>query len=136
MSEQVRYLVVRAAVRYWEDATVNGVEDTDGSLIPCRVGDLWCPVIDLTTGTIVSWPTGTTASIHYKVCDAGEYWLLDPLEEERWKWNGSYVPDRLLCIGDTGFGDYIILNVLEDGRILGWAVPEIDFNEWTKEGAQ
>jgi hypothetical protein len=25
-----KYLIVEAGVRYWEDATVNGVEDKDG----------------------------------------------------------------------------------------------------------
>lgn len=28
-------------VRYWEDGTVNDTEDTDGTLIPCRVKDAW-----------------------------------------------------------------------------------------------
>ena len=30
----VKYLRAECGVRYWEDATVNGVEDTDGKLIP------------------------------------------------------------------------------------------------------
>lgn len=29
-------LKVEAGVRYWEDATVNGIEDVDGALIPCK----------------------------------------------------------------------------------------------------
>jgi hypothetical protein len=37
------YIEVSAGVRYWEDATVNGTEDADGTLIPARKGDTWAP---------------------------------------------------------------------------------------------
>ena len=73
----VKFLRARCGVRYWEDAEVNGKADEDGSLIPCRNGEEWCPLIDLAEGRIVDWPPGTTASIHYKVCDEGVYELLD-----------------------------------------------------------
>lgn len=36
---EIKTLEVRAGVRYWEDATVNGNEDSEGELIPCREGD-------------------------------------------------------------------------------------------------
>ena len=74
---EVTAIGITAEVRYWEDATVNGVEDTDGALIPLRFGDCWMPIIELDTGRVRDWPEGTTADIHYKVCDAGEYELLD-----------------------------------------------------------
>lgn len=32
--EQATHIEVESAVRYWEDATVNGMEDSDGSRIP------------------------------------------------------------------------------------------------------
>jgi hypothetical protein len=32
------YIEVEAEVRYWEDASVNGQEDTDGKLMPFRFG--------------------------------------------------------------------------------------------------
>lgn len=118
-------LIVSAGVRYWEDATVNGVEDTEGTLIPFRDGDYWCPVIDLRDGTIKDWPKGTTASIHYKVCDDGEYWLADEAGVKRFKWRGDYVPDRFLCHGDDGFGDYIILDVDANGYIQNYSIPSI-----------
>lgn len=69
------YIEVSAGVRYWEDASVNGAEDTEGSLIPFRKGDNWEPVIRLADGMVMEWPQGTTADVHFKVCDAGEYWL-------------------------------------------------------------
>lgn len=123
-------LVVDARVRYWEDATVNAKEDEDGTLIPFRDGDSWKPSIDLQSGKIIGWPEGTTASIHYKVCDDGDYWLADADGTKRMKWRGSYVPDALLCMGDRGYGDYIILTVGPDGKIADWLFPGIDFGEW------
>lgn len=125
-------LHVVAEVRYWEDATINGVEDKDGDLIPWRDkdADLWVPVIDINEGRILNWPNDKKASIHYKVCDAGEYWLGDASGKKLVKWNGHYVPDAFLCIGDTGFGDYIIMEVDEQGLIAGWKVPQIKNNEW------
>ena len=35
----VKYLKAKVGVRYWEDSRVDGVEDEDGDLIPCREGD-------------------------------------------------------------------------------------------------
>jgi len=72
----VKYLRAVCGVRYWEDASVNGKLDKQGS-IPMRRGDEWCPVIDIDDGTILDWPEGVTADIHYKVCDEGVYSLLD-----------------------------------------------------------
>ena len=126
---QVIYIEVEAEVRYWEDAIVNGQEDTDGTLIPFRFGPKWCPVIRLADGWIVNWPEGTTADVHFKVCDQGEYWLAT--EEGRVaKWRDSYVPNRFLCHGDTGYGDYIIFKVGADGKIEGWKPPEIEADMW------
>ena len=121
-------LVVAAKVRYWEDTTVNGQEDTDGSLIPLRKGDQWMITIDLETGKIHDWPEGTTADIHYKVCDAGAYWLADKEGKPAAKWNGFYVPDDLLA-GGEGYGDYIILKVDGAGVIEGWR-PFIQKDDW------
>jgi len=121
------YLEVEAEVRYWEDATVNGQEDEAGTLIPFKFGSMWCPVIRLEDGKVISWPEGTTARIHYKVCDAGEYWLAD--EDGRIaKWAGSYVPNEFLCHGpdSNGYGDYIIFKVGPDGLIQDWRKPTIE----------
>ncbi len=130
-----RFLQVSAEVRYWEDATVNGVEDTHGTLIPFRSGDLWLPIIDIAEGRVVSWPYGMVASVHYKVCDAGEYWLLNAKTERIAKYASEYVPDRLLCHGDRGYGDYIILDIDGDSRIKNWRTPVIDESEWVSTDA-
>jgi len=116
---EVKTLLVEADVRYWEDATVNGVEDENGDLIPCKVGDTWKPIIDLETGLITNWEKGKEANIHYKVCDAGEYWLQDEEGEKIVKAKGYYVPD-FLAIDDSGYGDYIIMKVDKDGKINNW----------------
>ncbi len=109
---------------------MNGKNDTDGSAVPLRRGALWCPVIELTTGKIIGWPQGTAADIHYKVCDQGEYWPGNADGTKRAKWLGSYVPDSLLCVGDRGFGDYIIFKVSPDGTIVGWHPPAIAPSDW------
>lgn len=121
------YIEVSAEVRYWEDATIDGKQDTDGTLTPLRTGDNWCPVIRLADGVVMDWPTGTTADIHFKVCDAGLYWLLDENRQRIAKWGGHYVPDDFLCPADEGYGDYIILAIGGDGAITGWKQPEIEW---------
>lgn len=127
--EQAQFIEVSAGVRYWEDANLNGQEDTEGK-VPLRNGENWEPVIELATGRILNWPEGVEASIHYKVCDAGEYWLLDGAKQRIAKWKDYYVPNDILCVGDNGYGDYIIFKVGADGVVVGWAKPEIDPEHW------
>lgn len=124
------YIEVSAKVRYWEDSEVNDKSDNDGLLIPLRKNDCWCPIVRLADGFVVDWPEKTTASIHYKVCDAGEYFLLDANKNRVAKWCGEYVPDKFLCHGDDGFGDYIIFNVDGSGMIEKWRAPSVSDGEW------
>lgn len=123
----VAAIKVSAAVRYWEDGKVGESEDTDGTLMPLRNGDLWEPIIDLDTGRIRDWPEGVEADVHYKVCDAGVYTLLDA-EGRAVATRDGYVPD-LLSPGDNGYGDYIIMEIGADGVIADWDA-EIDPDEW------
>jgi len=115
---EVTHLKAECGVRYWEDATVNGVEDSEGTLVPCRSGRDWAPVIDLVTGQIKDWPEGKTAKIHYKVCDDGRYALLDASGAEVASITG-YVP-KIMCPGGSGYGDYVIMNIDGSGKIEGW----------------
>ncbi len=117
-------LKVEAGVRYWEDATVNGEQDDDGT-IPLRSGDAWCPSIDIDTGRIIDWPAGTTADLHYKVCDAGIYVLLGDDDTEIARKEG-YVPE-IMSPGGNGYGDYIIMTIGEDGVIANWTADLSDF---------
>ena len=128
--EDATHIEVNAGVRYWEDATVNGLEDTTGAFIPGRDGDAWKVRIDLRKGIIENWPENTLAKIHYKVCDEGLYWLTDAEGKRLAKWRGYYVPDDFLCHGDEGFGDYIIMNVGPEGHIRNFTPPEIGAEDW------
>ncbi|WP_373803041.1 hypothetical protein [Bacteroides heparinolyticus] len=119
----VKYLKLDAGVRYFEDAEVNGVQDDeDNPTIPfavlCDYEYRWMPTIDIETGQIVDWPKGTTADVHYKVCDDGTYSLLDKDKNVLIEVS-SYVPG-ILCPKEEGYGDYIIMDIDEDGYIADW----------------
>lgn len=125
MSEHIKgaaFLAVDAGVRYWEDATVNGAKDTDGTLIPLRVGDRWKPIIRIADGVILDWPAGAVARIHYKVCDDGNYQILDEDGGIVARSDDNYVLD-CLSPQERGYGDYIIMDVDADGKIAGWGSP-------------
>ena len=116
---ELKTLVIRALPRYWEDATVNDIEDVNGDLIPFREWDMWCPHIDIDTGVVYDWPEGVTASIHYKVCDAGSYYLLDEHGNHILSIEQDYVPS-MACPNGEGYGDYIIMHINEKGQIANW----------------
>jgi hypothetical protein len=125
------HIDVEAGVRYWEDAAVNGVqEDDDAPTIFGAEGNTWKVRVRLADGRIEGWPEGMAASIHYKVCDEGEYWLSDDSGARVAKWKGYYVPNDFLCHGEEGFGDYIIMEVGPDGIIAGYEVPIIEPERW------
>lgn len=129
---KAKYIVVEAGVRYWEDAIVNGQADEFGNYIPFKCGDIWNPTIEIATGRIVNWPADTVADIHYKVCDAGEYWLADENFTKIAKYSDWYVPS-CLSVNANGYGDYIIMNVDANGMIenwLPWSRSAIDYDAW------
>jgi len=126
--KNARYMRVDAGVRYWEDAEINGESKEDGSNVPFKNGGSWQPVIDLIDGRVVGWPEDTTASFHFKVCDAGNYYLLDADTNMIAEKLNGYVPDGL-CHGDNGYGDYIIFNVDKYGKIDKYRL-NIDDDEW------
>lgn len=115
---EVKFIHVEAGVRYWEDATVNGVDDELGELIPCRDGDYWKPVIDINTGQIQNWVHGTVAHIHYKVCDDGKYSLVDE-NGQTIKIIEGYVP-AIMRPNSEGCGDCIMMDIDENGFIQHW----------------
>lgn len=124
---EIKYLLVKAHVRYWEDSTINGIEDTEnGENIPCKQGEMWCPNIDITTGMIQNWEIGKTASIHYKVVDCCGWELLDEKNSVISSQEDGYVP-RTLCPAENGYGDYIIMNIDEKGQIEKWRFDIDDF---------
>jgi hypothetical protein len=112
---EVKYLQAQCGVRYWED----GDED-----IPCREGDNWNPLIEIETGKILNWEQGKTASLHYKVCDAGFYSLLDGDKKEITSYDG-YVP-KILCPKDSGYGNYVIMDIDENGMIQNYSTTDLE----------
>lgn len=119
-------IIVHAGVRYWEDAEVDGVKDENGDLIPCRVGDDWKPIIDIDSGIIKNWKQGVTAKIHYKVCDCCGWDILDENGDIIIQQKDQYVPESL-SPSDTGYGDYIIMNIDKNGHVQDWEFEINDF---------
>lgn len=125
---EVKYLHAICGRCYWEDAKINGEEaPEDGSNIPCKDGDTWQPVIELETGRIINWQAGVKAEIHFKVCDAGIYRLLDENNNIIKEIDG-YVPN-IMCPKDSGYGDYVIMDIDENGFIQDWEVDLEAFEE-------
>ncbi|MFA7407646.1 MAG: hypothetical protein WCY93_07390 [Anaerolineaceae bacterium] len=115
------YLRASVDPRYWEDGEVNGVPDDENYPKMPFVSDQrteWNITIDLETGVIIGWPRGTTAKVHYEVCDAGRYDLLDA-DVNLIHSHYGYVP-RIMCPSENGYGDYVIMNIDENGQILNW----------------
>jgi hypothetical protein len=99
----------------------------DGTLTPCRNGENWNPTIDLETGVVAHWPVGTIADIHFKVCDEGVYQLAD-CDGKIVKEIDGYVPN-IMCPEDSGYGDYIIMKIDENGKINNWVVDLSAFEQ-------
>ena len=132
----VKYLCASLDVRYWEDASINGVDDIsydeqqngEKPRMPLIVENpqsrhrddkwLWEIKIDLETGIIKGWPEGVTADIHYKVCDQGIYWLEDEDGNEIHKIE-SYVPS-IFDFYDDSYGDYVIMTIDGNGKVVEW----------------
>ena len=115
---ELKKIHIKAEVRYWEDAQVNGFEDVEGNLIPCKENKNWCPIIDVDLGIIDNWIIGNYAKIHYKVCDGFMCNFIDNNNGFIHFYEG-YVPD-FMCPNRDGDGDYIIMNINNDGVIENW----------------
>jgi hypothetical protein len=100
---------VDVAVRYGEEDMPNDA--------PFHKGDNWEVTIDADTGTIRDWSQGQTLDLYMKVCDCGNYSLLNSDGFPIASIEQNYVPD-----GFPGehYGDYIIFSVNENGFIKGW----------------
>lgn len=127
---EIKTLLVDAGVRYWEDGSINGVDDLHGDLTPCKEMDRWKLNIDIDSGIITNWKKGITADVHYKVCDDGIYHLLDS-DGNTVLTKDGYVPN-ILDLYRESYGDYIVVKINENGKIENWNNnPNIEdfFNE-------
>jgi len=74
--------------------------------------------VEIATGRVLDWVKGNTARIYSKPVDSGVYAFLDGNKTIIKEIEG-YVIDGL-DIDSSGYGDYIILRILEDGSIEHW----------------
>ena len=135
----VKYIQVDTEIRYWDDTSINGVDDinfyeTKGEgepNMPCavKVKDKpedcihsdhwhWKPLINVETGQIENWTKGVKADVVYKVCDAFACDVLDADKKVLFSYEG-YVP-RFMCPREDGYGDYIDMLIDGEGYILDW----------------
>ncbi len=129
------------AVVYPEDAEVNGKREHEPlecenpdkveyqmpgiktEKVHCGTEWRWNVVVNIVSGKIINWPKGVTARTFYKVADQCGLTYLGKHYED-------YVPD-FLGIWDEGCGDYIYLEILEDGTIKDWNADAC--RKWLKE---
>ncbi len=124
---EIKTLTVKAGVRYWEDTEINGEQDSDnGDNIPCKKGGLWRPEIDIDSGRILNWEIGKNAKVHYKVSDCCGWEIRDNDGNIVVSQEDGYVPDSL-CPEENGYGDYIIMDIDENGMIDKWDFDIDDF---------
>lgn len=127
--DNIKYLRVRAGVRYWEDGEVNGEEDdTDNPRIPFAqaIGN-WIIDIDTETGFIKDWPHGISARVHYKTCDDNTFYFINHNGTVVGEYDG-YVPS-CLSIDEGGYGDYIIFHIAANGKIEDWNFTQDDIDD-------
>lgn len=125
----IKKLYVKVYPRFIEDASVNGYRDLENNpKMPfVKIDDktkeyFWEVNIDIDKGQIIDWPQGTTASIHYKVCDEGFYEIFDEQGEKLGNYEG-YVP-YIMCPNEPCYGDYIIMDIDKNGFIQDWDAEE------------
>ena len=105
----VKYITIEVAVRYEEEDMPNNA--------PCRDGDMWRIEVNVDTGQITNWPPGQTLNIYMKVVDEGTYRLFDADRTELACIEQNYVPNGIV---PGRYGDYIEMNINENGMITNW----------------
>jgi len=103
------FVGVSVAVRYGDE---NMPYD-----FPGRIDNMWHATIDIDQGEILRWPEGKSGEFEMKVCDQGEYRLLDRKLNLIKRLQDSYVPNTLI---PGEYGDYINLKINEFGVITNW----------------
>lgn len=102
----------------------DGEDDSVPTDFPLLNGSMWNAHIDVDTGVIADWPQGDERELYVKVCDQGNYSLLDENGETLLERFDNYVPNNLV---PGEYGDYIDLKIDGTGKITNWpASPSID----------
>lgn len=144
LTQEIFCIMADIEVRYWNDSKVNGKEDVDFyetkgegyPIMPCaaQVKEKptsciysdhwrWRPIINIEKGQVVNWQRGNTANVFYKVCDGFACRFTGHLDVSILDYEG-YVPD-FMCPGDTPDGDYVIMDIDENGYIKDWNVNRV-----------
>jgi hypothetical protein len=87
----------------------------------------WCPIIDVDEGIITNWDINESVYVFLKVCDEFECTVKDASDAIVASYNGYVL--NFMAITDEGYGDYIYLDVNEDGYIENWSFDEYDFKK-------
>lgn len=139
----IHYVKCYLFPNWWEDSDVSkdGSEFEEGSLdnMPQSMLLDWTPQIsdyenfkgqkcffmkiNPDTGQIENWEKGYKMNIYWKVVDEGIYEYIDDNENIIKKFDTDYVP-RYLAIEEEGYGDYVIMNVDENGFIQNWSTED------------
>lgn len=117
----IRRILIKLPVDYGEEDIPNN--------FPLRVGDKWVATVDVDTGQIAGWPQGKLGYLHMKVCDGGSYTLFDERGNTVADTKEGYVPHGVV---PGEYGDYVILEINEDGIITNWP-KKPDFSEFFKK---
>lgn len=147
---EIKFLKVRAGVRYPEDSEFIEVEndhkvnyisdDAENPKMPFMEVEndkyghkkfYWTPIIDLENGVIINWPKGVKVHVFYKVCDDFECTVYDEYDNEVLHYEG-YVPD-FMAIEEEGYGDYIDMIIDENGCIQDWNITSSDIQPLMEE---
>lgn len=106
---EIRYIEIEVPVRY---GTEQMSED-----FPFRKGDMWRVIVNIDTGKIQDWPAGVSRDLSMKVVDGGSYRLMDADRGVVAAIEQDYVPHSVV---PGEYGDYIELDIQEDGTIANW----------------
>lgn len=125
---EIKYLLAIVEPRYWdEDFELDGSPFDGEGYFPGKIGDEWKILIDIDTGKIINWELGHTAQVYSKICDAGEYKLLGPDQMICYFYKDDMYVPSCLYPKENGYGDYIIMDIDENGVIKDWKFDISDF---------
>jgi hypothetical protein len=113
---EIKFVKVALAVRYDEEDMPND--------FPLRSGDMWNATIEIDTGKILDWPAGKSGEFYMKVCDCGNYYLLDENKAVVASIEEDYVPNGVI---PGEYGDYAEFKINESGIVKNWPKsPRLD----------
>lgn len=141
VEEDIKYLYAHLHNNWWDGAeiSVDGGEFEEVDEAGTQIADMLKPFnaptnknyknfvkddkifsmkINVDTGEVIGWKKGTILKVYWKIVDEGLYQYLDENDNIIFEYDG-YCPSEL-AIEDSGYGDYIILNIGADGIIENW----------------